>query len=207
LSTTALSLLFFPLTVSLPCWGVSPVASQDLFRVGFALAGAGESYHLVEVGLGFAWSPADPKRNNARIRRGYVEHSTRGQRLFHHRAGWNSKNDPSATENRTLDAISAPLPCAWSTKHWPFDYPGERDDSLLQEIDPEDCAYNVDHFAKAVDTCSGGFDGSEDQRVPLFRIKGSHMEGVHNALEDAWQLVLSARRKQPLLFENRDDGA
>lgn len=176
---------------------------KDLFRGGFALAGKNHEYYLVPVSMGFAWGQSEPNKKNERVMRGYVQHSPQGKALFHHRAGWETKYDFQNPEGRPLDALSAPLPFTWTGRYWPFPYPGSMDDSRLKYIDPKECPYTADDLASAVEECGAEFSGQPSQRVPLFGIAGSMIEGVHSAQEKGWKWVVEARKNEKLLFENR----
>lgn len=180
---------------------------KDLFRAGFSLSNTSSEYGLMATPIGFAWGPPDTssKKKNARLMRGYIQFSSDSQPLFHHRAGWECKYVLERPEGRPLDAISAPLPCEWTMKNWPFEYPGERDDDVLQLMEGCGREAPLETFGDSVQSCAPHFDGSAGQRVPIFMIKGSAVEGVHNALESAWRRLQDAKIEKPILFENRSE--
>lgn len=178
---------------------------KDLFRAGFALAGAASDYVLSPDGLGFAWGPPDAANNGSRLMRGYVQFSAAGQPLFHHRAGWETKYNANRPEGRPLDAFSGPLPCAWTDREWPFEEPGARDDAALRMVDPAACPYALDEsFGEAVAACGGGFKGEPGQRMPIYDIDGSVAAGVHRAQEAGWARLVEVRSKDALLFSDHD---
>ena len=133
--------------------------------------------------------------------RGYVQFSQSGQPLFHHRAGWESKYDVEKPEGRPLDAFSGPLPCAWTMREWPFESPGEKDDSELQLVDQNNCPHDINKFAAAVDKCNGDFSGNDSERMPIYSIKDSAAADVHHAQETGWQRLIAARNRNAKLFE------
>ena len=132
--------------------------------------------------------------------RGYVQFSQSGQPLFHHRAGWESKYDVEKPEGRPLDAFSGPLPCAWTMREWPFEFPGERNDTDLQLVDQTACPHTIEDFSDSVKKCNGDFKGTKNQRMPIYRIEGTAAAGVHYAQEMAWQRMVAAREENDLLF-------
>lgn len=181
---------------------------KDLFRAGFALAGDAKKYHLIPTKLGFAWSAAaavnqeDEEDNNnnqeeegERTMRGYIQFSSHGEPLFHHRAGWKTKYEFDEHEERDLDSISSPLSCEWLRNYWPMEYPGVMSQDRLNPIRKNTCAYSVASFGKAVKKCGSEFTGKSHERVPIFNIKGSHIERVHKAMQTAWKKALDAQQK------------
>ena len=177
---------------------------KDLFRAGFALAGDAKKYSLIPTTLGFAWSAAahqegDNNNNNnqegERTMRGYIQFSSHGEPLFHHRAGWKTKYEFDEHEERDLDSISSPLSCEWLRNHWPMEYPGVMSQDKLNPIQKNTCTYSIASFGKAVKKCGSEFTGKPDERVPIFNIKGSHIERVHQAMQTAWKKALDAQQK------------
>lgn len=166
---------------------------KDLFRAGFALAGEADSYSLISKTLGFAWSAATA--NGERTMRGYIQFSSHGEPLFHHRAGWKTKYEFNPKEERDLDSISSPLSCEWLRRYWPMKYPGVLANDELHEITSDTCSYSLGEFDKAVHQCGTEFTGKPDERIPLFSIKDSHIEKVHNAINTAWEIALQGRRE------------
>lgn len=132
--------------------------------------------------------------------RGYVQFSNSGQPLFHHRAGWETKYNAEHPEGRPLDAFSGPLPCAWTMREWPFDFPGEKDDSELRLVKKSACPQGIDDFGAAVKACNGDFKGKKGQRMPIYSLEGSEAAQVHQAQESGWQRVVERRKENPRLF-------
>lgn len=87
---------------------------------------------------------------------------------------------------------------------WPFEYPGEMDETQLETVALPSCTSNgtIDDFAAAVEACGAEFEGQPGQLVPLFSIRNSQVERVHRAQEAGWQRVLEARKGDGSLFEN-----
>lgn len=168
---------------------------KDLFRAGFALAGEASKYSLIPTSLGFAWSAAVTVGDNSgeRTMRGYIQFSSQGEPLFHHRAGWKTKYEFDIVEERDLDAISSPLSCEWLRTYWPMEFPGVMSDDTWDVIQTSDCPYSIQDFHTAVRTCGSKFTGKAEERIPLFSIKGSHVEAVHKAMDIAWRIAVQAR--------------
>ena len=173
---------------------------KDLFRAGFALAGAAKDFTLVPGGLGFAWSPpnaTDPFMN--RTMRGFIQYAHSGQPLFHHRT-WYTKYDFGWTPNGSpLGAISGPLPCAWSTTNWPIlDF--VLSTSRYTFIERHKCAFTFEKFGQAMEACQPKFDGSSTQPLPIYSIKGSNFEKLHLEQERGWKYLLQYKETHPQLF-------
>lgn len=175
---------------------------KDLFRAGFALAGDADKYSLIPTTLGFAWSaPAGDSQGDGinqgeRTMRGYIQFSSNGEPLFHHRAGWKTKYEFNEHEERDLESISSPLSCEWLRHYWPMEYPGVISPDRLHPIQKRSCTYSLASFETAVTTCASNFTGTHQERVPLFSIKGSHIEHVvQKAMHTAWKTALDARQK------------
>ncbi len=166
---------------------------KDLFRAGFALAGAADQYSLIQTSLGFAWSAESDTEE--RTMRGYIQFSSDGEPLYHHRAGWKTKYEFNRQEGRDLDAISPPLSCDWLRRYWPMKYPGVMKRDRLEMIDPDVCPYSIHMFHTAVEQCGSTFTGKPEERVPLFSIKDSKIQDVHNAIQTAWNIALDAREE------------
>lgn len=127
--------------------------------------------------------------------RGYIQFSSDGEPLYHHRAGWKTKYEFNRQEGRDLDTISSPLSCEWLRRYWTMKYPGVMIRDRLQMIDTDVCSYSVQMFHSAVKQCGSNFTGKPDERVPLFSINNSEIECVHKAITTACNLAFDAREE------------